>query len=64
MKQEIVTEIQETLNSLYELNQMIYDYWTSHLYEDEGDIMNPNFWNAQTLRLIQKDLSEQFALLN
>ena len=36
-------------------NQMIYDYWISELYDEEGDLVDDN-WTEETAKLMQQDV--------
>ena len=34
---------------------MIYDYWISELYDEEGDVIW-EMWNEETVKLMEKDV--------
>ena len=51
----IQTEIENCLNSLYDTNEMVFDYWLSELFDDDGVEVQEN-WNESNLREMYKDV--------
>ena len=55
-------EIQDAINNAFsnlgELNAMLYDYWLSELYDDDGDFIVEN-WNEHTVKLMEDDVMNQ-----
>lgn len=41
--------------NLAQHNQMLYDYWLSELYDEEGNIIVDQ-WNASNLKLMEVDV--------
>jgi hypothetical protein len=39
-------------------NQMLYDYWLTELYDEEGDIISEQ-WNDCNLKLMEDDVMNQ-----
>ena len=51
----IHTKINESFNHLSQINAMIYDYWISELYDEEGDVVW-EMWNEETVKLMETDV--------
>jgi hypothetical protein len=52
---EIINAISNAFNSLSDLNEMIYDYWISELYTEDGDMID-EMWNEDTLNQMETDV--------
>lgn len=56
------TQINEAINNAFgnlaECNAMLYDYWISELYDDEGDMIEKQ-WCEATLNQMEKDVMMQ-----
>lgn len=52
---ELRTAMIETLDELYEHNQMIFDYWISEMY-DENDEEIPSFFTEENFKQMREDL--------
>jgi hypothetical protein len=39
-------------------NEMLYDYWLTELYDEEGDIISEQ-WNDRNLKLMEDDVMNQ-----
>jgi hypothetical protein len=50
----IEKEIENCLNSLYDTNEMLFDYWLSELFEDDVKIQKN--WNESNLREMYNDV--------
>ena len=54
-----MTTIQDAISqafyNLSQHNQMIYDYWVSELYDENGEILEDQ-WNASNLKLMEDDV--------
>lgn len=49
-------------NAFYNLSQtntMLYDYWLSELYDEEGNLIE-EMWNENTLNAMETDVMHQF----
>lgn len=55
----IESEIKNCLNSLYNTNEMLFDYWLSELY-GENDEMQIENWNESNLREMYNDVDNNF----
>lgn len=44
--------------NLSQHNQMLYDYWLSELYDEEGEMILDQ-WNESNLELMEKDVMNQ-----
>jgi hypothetical protein len=51
--------IEQALDNLSFLNEMLFDFWLTELYEDGDEIMIPERWNEETLAIIEKDVMMQ-----
>ena len=51
----IHTKINESFYHLSQINAMIYDYWISELYDEEGNIVW-EMWNEETVKLMETDV--------
>jgi hypothetical protein len=49
-------EILQCLDTLYQQNQMIQDYWLSQLYDEDNQPIQQN-WNENTLMQMYDDLN-------
>lgn len=58
----ISTEIGDAISlafyNLSQHNQMLYDYWLSELYDEEGEMIVDQ-WNQQNLKLMEDDVMNQ-----
>jgi len=52
---ELRTAMIETLDELYEHNQMIFDYWISEMY-DENDEEISSFFTEENFKQMREDL--------
>jgi hypothetical protein len=56
------TEIHDAINAAFgnlaDLNEMLYDYWISELYDEEGDLVD-EMWTEETVREMEKDVMMQ-----
>jgi hypothetical protein len=50
--------ISEAFGNLADLNEMLYDYWISELYDEEGDMVDA-MWTEETVREMEKDVMMQ-----
>jgi hypothetical protein len=50
----IEKEIENCLNSLYDTNEMLFDYWLSELFDD--DVKMQENWNESNLREMYNDV--------
>ena len=55
---EIGDAISLAFYNLSQHNQMLYDYWLSELYDEEGEIIVDQ-WNQQNLKLMEDDVMNQ-----
>ena len=55
---EIGDAISLAFYNLSQHNQMLYDYWLSELYDDEGEMIVDQ-WNQQNLKLMEDDVMNQ-----
>jgi hypothetical protein len=54
--QELIQkEIEKCLDSLYDTNEMLFDYWMSELFDD-NDVKVQENWNESNLREMYKDV--------
>jgi len=54
--QELIQkEMEKCLNSLYDTNEMAFDYWMSELFDD-NDVKVQENWNEFNLREMYKDV--------
>ena len=54
----ICYEICDSFNNLSNLNQQLYDFWISELYNEEGDLVE-EMWSEETAREMEKDVMMQ-----
>jgi hypothetical protein len=54
----ICYEICDSFNNLSNLNQQLYDFWISELYDEEGDLVQ-EMWSEETAREMEKDVMMQ-----
>jgi len=50
--------ISEAFGNLADLNEMLYDYWISELYDEEGDMVD-EMWTEETVKEMEKDVMMQ-----
>ena len=55
---EIGDAISLAFYNLSQHNQMLYDYWLSELYDEEGEMIVDQ-WNQQNLKLMEDDVMNQ-----
>jgi hypothetical protein len=55
---EINDAIALAFANLAETNHMIYDYWISELYDEDGDLVDEQ-WNTKNLKLMEDDVMNQ-----
>lgn len=48
--------IEQQLDNLASVNQMLFDFWLSELYEDDDETMIVDKWNEQTLAQLETDV--------
>lgn len=48
--------IEQQLDNLASVNQMLFDFWLSELYEDDDETMVVDKWNEQTLAQLETDV--------
>ncbi len=51
--------IEQALDNLSFLNEMLFNFWLSELYEDDDETMIVSMWNVETLANIEKDVMMQ-----
>lgn len=61
--QEIMDAIANAFSNLADLNQQLYDFWISALY-DEQDEMIMERWNERNLKLMEEDVMMQQLVAN
>jgi hypothetical protein len=56
------TEINDAINAAFgnlaDLNEMLYDFWISELYDEEGDMVD-GMWTEETVKEMEKDVMMQ-----
>ena len=52
---QINNAISAAFANLAELNEQVYDYWVSELYNVDGDFIEKN-WNEETLQKMEDDV--------
>jgi hypothetical protein len=55
---ELYDAISIAFYNLANSNQMLYDYWLTELYDEEGDIISEQ-WNDRNLKLMENDVMNQ-----
>jgi hypothetical protein len=62
---EIKSAIAAAFSDLSNLNEQLYDYWISELYDEDGDFVE-GMWDEQTVREMEKDVwcLQQAAMVN
>jgi hypothetical protein len=55
---EIDNAINAAFGNLADLNEMLYDYWISELYDEEGDMVDA-MWTEETVLEMEKDVMMQ-----
>jgi hypothetical protein len=55
---EIDNAINAAFGNLADLNEMLYDYWISELYDEEGDMVDA-MWTEETVKEMEKDVMMQ-----
>jgi hypothetical protein len=53
----IHTEIEKCMNALYCVNDMVYDFWISTLFDDDGNKRSRN-WNEENLQELYQDVED------
>ena len=51
----IQDEISLAFYNLAQINTMVYDYWCTELYDEEGEMISER-WNQQTLKMMETDV--------
>ena len=54
----ICYEICDSFNNLSNLNQQLYDFWISKLYDEDGDLVK-EMWTEETATEMYKDVMMQ-----
>lgn len=54
----ITDGIINAFRNLSETNTMLYDYWLSELYDEEGNMIE-EMWNENTLNAMETDVMHQ-----
>lgn len=57
-KAEVYEAISAAFFALSNISPMLYDYWISELYDQEGDFVH-TMWNESTLDLMETDIMAQ-----
>ncbi len=52
---EIDNAINAAFSNLSNLNEQLYDYWISELYDEEGDMLD-EMWSEETVREMERDV--------
>jgi hypothetical protein len=62
---EIKSAIAAAFSDLSNLNEQLYDYWISELYDEDGDFVE-GMWDEQTVTEMKKDVwcLQQAAMVN
>jgi hypothetical protein len=55
---EIDNAINTAFGNLADLNEMLYDFWISELYDEEGDLVD-EMWTEETVLEMEKDVMMQ-----
>jgi len=55
---EIKSAIAAAFSDLSNLNEQLYDYWISELYDEDGDFVE-GMWTEETVREMKKDVMMQ-----
>jgi hypothetical protein len=55
---EIDNAINAAFSNLSNLNEQLYDYWISELYDEEGDMLD-EMWSEETVREMERDVLMQ-----
>jgi hypothetical protein len=50
--------ISAAFGNLSNLNEQLYDFWISELYDEEGDLVE-EMWTEETVREMEKDVMMQ-----
>jgi hypothetical protein len=50
--------ISAAFGNLSNLNEQLYDYWISELYDEEGDLVE-EMWTEETVKEMEKDVMMQ-----
>lgn len=53
--------IANAFSNLSECNQMLYDFWISELYDENGDFIIEK-WNDETLKKMEDDVMQQMSI--
>ncbi len=63
MNDAIIDEISLAFYNLAQVNTMVYDYWVTELYDEEGNMISER-WNEQTLKMMETDVMYNSKWLN
>ena len=55
---ELYDAISLAFYNLSQDNEMIYDYWLTELYDEEGEMITSQ-WNEDTLKMMENDVMNQ-----
>jgi hypothetical protein len=55
---QINNAISAAFENLSNLNEQLYDYWISELYDAEGDMIG-EMWSEETVNEMEKDVMQQ-----
>ena len=58
LQAELNDAISIAFYNLANSNEMLYDYWLTELYDEEGDIIFEQ-WNDRNLKLMEDDVMNQ-----
>jgi hypothetical protein len=58
LQAELNDAISIAFYNLANSNEMLYDYWLTELYDEEGDIISEQ-WNDRNLKLMEDDVMNQ-----
>lgn len=57
---EIFNAINTAFSNLANLNEQLYDFWISELYDEEGDFTD--LWNEETVKQMEHDVMMQMSI--
>ena len=58
LQAELNDAISIAFYNLANSNEMLYDYWLTELYDEEGDTISEQ-WNDRNLKLMEDDVMNQ-----
>jgi DNA-binding transcriptional regulator YbjK len=58
---EIFNAINSAFSNLANLNEQLYDFWISELYDEEGDLI-ADLWNEDTVKQMEHDVMMQMSI--